>query len=139
MKRFSALLPILIPLCLLLLAVSLLAAAEPAAAVAWESERAACARLAPRYDAAVEVRLSDGCRVDLLTDSQAIEVDWAKKWAESIGQALYYSIGTDREPAVILLTRGPRDQRYVRRCQAVCDRVRITLYTEPARRVPKQT
>jgi len=30
-------------------------------------------------------------RIDCLTDQYAIEVDFASKWAEAIGQALYYS------------------------------------------------
>lgn len=100
----------------------------------WESELQACERLAEKYQAAREVRLSDGCRVDLLSDTEAIEVDWAKKWAESIGQSLYYSIATDRPAGVILLTRSERDDRYVRRCRAVCDRVGIALHLEPAKK-----
>ena len=30
----------------------------------------------------IEYRLEDTTRVDCLTDDYAIEVDWAKKWAE---------------------------------------------------------
>lgn len=36
-----------------------------------------------------EVVLNDKSRVDIVTDSFAIEVDFAEKWAESIGQTLY--------------------------------------------------
>ena len=36
-----------------------------------------------------EFVLSDKTRIDCLTDEYAIEYDYAKKWAESIGQALY--------------------------------------------------
>lgn len=99
----------------------------------WESELQACERLAEKYQAAREVRLSDGCRVDLLSDTEAIEVDWAKKWAESIGQSLYYAIATERSAGIILLTRTATDSRYVDRCRMVCDEVHIALYVEPAR------
>ena len=38
-----------------------------------------------------EYKLPDYTRVDCLTDTHAIEFDFANKWAESIGQALHYA------------------------------------------------
>ena len=35
-----------------------------------------------------EVTMPDGTRCDILTDTHAIEVDFADKWAEAIGQVL---------------------------------------------------
>ncbi len=66
----------------------------------------------------VEYRLPDKTRVDCLTNDYAIEVDWAKKWAEGIGQALYYAHVTKREPAVALIV-GEKDERYLKRLNAV--------------------
>lgn len=64
--------------------------------------------------------LFDGTRADLLTPNYAIEVDWAYKWAEGIGQSLHYSLQTDRPPAVILLMRDKtREARFVQRCKTV--------------------
>jgi hypothetical protein len=97
----------------------------------WETTIARA--LAAKYGAQVEVRLPDGTRVDLLTDEEAIEVDWAKKWAEAIGQALYYADATKRRPAVILLLTAPTDQRYVDRCQRIAKRYGIRVYTEPVK------
>lgn len=51
----------------------------------------------------LEHRLSSGGRVDCLDSEYAIEVDYADKWAEAIGQSLYYAASTQRKPAVILL------------------------------------
>ena len=48
----------------------------------------------------IEYRLKDRTRVDCLTDDYAIEVDFAKKWAESVGQSLFYAQMTKRDPAV---------------------------------------
>lgn len=89
-------------------------------------------RLAPKYDAKVEVRLWDNTRVDLLSDTYAIEVDWAadSKWAEAIGQALYYAELTHRKPAVLLLKRKDTD-RFVYRAQTVCARLGIPCFVEP--------
>jgi len=108
----------------------LLLAATPANEVEW------CRHLAPKYGAEVEVRLDDGTRCDLVTETEAIECDWAKngKWAEAIGQSLYYAIELEKKPAIILLVKDPkRDQRYVDRCRKVCDRYGIRLYVERTR------
>ena len=40
--------------------------------------------------------LPDRTRVDCLTSEHAIEFDWGNKWAESIGQSLYYSLQTGK-------------------------------------------
>ena len=63
-----------------------------------------------------EYRLSDNCRVDCLTNTHAIEFDFAEKWAESIGQALYYGLQTNKTPGVVLIIEDPeKDIKYVRR------------------------
>ncbi|MCD4667316.1 MAG: hypothetical protein K8R44_01770, partial [Sulfurimonas sp.] len=48
----------------------------------------------------MEYILQDRTRVDCLTDEYAIEVDFAKKWAEGIGQSLHYAHMTGKKPAV---------------------------------------
>lgn len=61
-----------------------------------------------------EYVLPDGARVDCLTDTLAVEFDWAKKWAEGYGQAKYYATVTGRRGMVVLIV-GPNDGRYLRR------------------------
>ncbi len=51
----------------------------------------------------------DNVRVDILTRDEAIEVDFAQKWAESIGQALYYAVLTKRRPAVMIIVEQAKD------------------------------
>ncbi|THH36412.1 hypothetical protein [Neolewinella litorea] len=58
-----------------------------------------------------EVSVTSG-RVDILTDVHAIEVDWAPKWKESIGQALWYGLQTNRRAGIILILRDPGDRKY---------------------------
>lgn len=67
----------------------------------------------------VEYRLPDKTRVDCLTEEYAIEFDWAKKWAESIGQSLYYAKMTGKKPAVAIIVKSPKDDRYIERIEAV--------------------
>lgn len=63
----------------------------------------------------IEYVLNDKTRIDCLTESYAIEFDWAKKWAESVGQSLYYANMTGKLPAVAIILKSKRDERYIRR------------------------
>lgn len=56
----------------------------------------------------------DGGRVDLLTDEYAIEIEFANKWKQSIGQALWYGLQTNKTPGIILIKReGHNDNKYI--------------------------
>jgi len=63
-----------------------------------------------------EVVLPDKTRVDCLTATHAIEYDFADKWAEAMGQALYYGCKTGKKPGVYLILEDPKNEwRYVQR------------------------
>ena len=47
-------------------------------------------------------RVTSG-RVDILTETHAIEVERAHKWKQSIGQALWYGLQTSKEPGIIII------------------------------------
>ncbi len=86
--------------------------------------------IAKRIGGEREVTLWDGSRADIVTDELAIEVDWAPKWQQAIGQALYYGIMTGKRPAIYLLVRDQRKElKYVLRCQVVCAKYDIELRT----------
>ena len=55
----------------------------------------------------IEYILPDKTRVDCLTEKYAIEVDFASKWAESIGQSLHYAAMTGKEPGIIIIMENP--------------------------------
>ena len=74
-----------------------------------------------------EFRLWDMTRVDCLTNDYAIEFDFAKKWAESVGQSLYYSEMTHKKPAVVLILTNWTDMRYVKRVERVNKDIQIFL------------
>ncbi len=76
----------------------------------------------------MEYRLPDKTRVDCLTDEYAIEVDFAKKWAESIGQSLYYGLSTGKKPAVGLIIRNKKDRKYLRRLMKVAGHHDIVVF-----------
>lgn len=72
-----------------------------------------------------EDELSDRTRVDCLTDDYAIEFDYAKKWAESIGQSLYYAKMTGKKPAVAIIIKKTSDKRYIERIKKVDKNIKI--------------
>ncbi len=74
-----------------------------------------------------EVVLWDLTRVDCLAKDYAIEFDFAKKWAESVGQALYYSKMTGKAPAVVLILTNAADYRYVKRVERLDKGIKIFL------------
>jgi len=63
----------------------------------------------------VEHVLSDRTRVDCLTENHAIEYDWGKKWAEAIGQSLYYSAMTGKKAGIVLIVNPRTKERYLKR------------------------
>lgn len=86
--------------------------------------------LADRYKCESEVVMPDGSRADLITETHAIEVEWALKWKESISQATLYSIWTSKKPAVILLMgkdSADAEKLAVLRCGLVCERLGVKL------------
>lgn len=72
----------------------------------------------------MEYKLNDNTRVDCLLPTMAVEVDFAPKWAECIGQALYYGQRTNRTPACVLIMENPeKDLKYLKR-------LRYTVYNK---------
>jgi hypothetical protein len=75
-----------------------------------------------------EYRLDDAARVDCLTDHHAIEFDFAPKWAESIGQALYYGIKTGKKPGVVLIIEGKGKEPFILRLRTVAEKYGIAVW-----------
>ena len=74
-----------------------------------------------------EVILWDMTRVDCMTKDYAIEFDFAKKWAEALGQSLYYSKLTGKSPAIVLILTSPTDYRYVKRIERLDNGIKVFL------------
>ena len=66
-------------------------------------------------------------RVDCLTKDYAIEFDFANKWAESVGQSLYYAHMTKKKPAVVLIMSKLTDMKYVKRVERLDKDIQIFL------------
>ena len=76
-----------------------------------------------------EVILPDKARVDCVTKTHAVEFDFAKKWAESIGQSLYYGDQLHKKAGIVLISEnGQSDEKYIKRVRAVANYHNIDLW-----------
>ncbi len=76
--------------------------------------------IAAKWGAVTEFAVTSG-RVDILTDTHAVEVEFAAKWKNSIGQALWYGLQTNREPGIILILKDRSDFKYLQQLQSAID------------------
>jgi hypothetical protein len=84
-------------------------------------------KICTQMNGIMEYRLFDNTRVDCLTSKYAIEVDWSKKWAEAVGQSLYYANITQKTPAIALIV-GKYDKRYLKRLRVLTKKYNIKLF-----------
>jgi len=76
-----------------------------------------------------EVILEDRTRVDIVTDTHVIEVDFAEKWAESIGQALHYEgMLNNKQAGVLLVLDLDREERFLDRLVGVAAKHGIDVW-----------
>jgi len=74
----------------------------------------------------IEYRLPDATRVDCLTETHAYEFDFCNKWAESVGQALYYADLTEKKPGIVLICDAD-EQRFYYRAMVACPECRVEI------------
>lgn len=92
------------------------------------NERHYQTQLCNKLDGEMEYVLKDRTRVDCLTDEYAIEVDFAKKWAEGIGQSLHYAHMTGKKPAIGFIMNDDKDQRYFKRLNTLAEKYQIKIF-----------
>lgn len=74
-----------------------------------------------------EYVLPDKTRIDCLTDTHACEFDWAKKWYEGFGQALWYAHNTGKKPCLVLILKSDKDYKYFNRAKILSDKYDVKL------------
>jgi len=80
-------------------------------------------------DGETEVRMVDKTRVDCLTDTHAIEWDWAhRKWYEGVGQALHYGNLTGKKPGIaLIIEKEERDLIEVEKLMSVIKKYELPI------------
>jgi hypothetical protein len=62
-----------------------------------------------------EVTTPGGARCGILTDTHAIEADFADKWAEAVGQSLNYVTQKGKNAGIVLLLKDRGDEKHLER------------------------
>ena len=75
----------------------------------------------------IEYRLKDGQRIDCLTDQYSIEVEFARKWPEAIGQSLNYSMLTGKKAGIVLILKTVEEQTHWQRLLAVIKHYKLPI------------
>jgi hypothetical protein len=112
-KQFSFVPTVLLPLHIIVTLITLFLASNFAQAKStkWREADFVDAHCAGE----IEYVLADKTRVDCLTDTHAIEYDFGKKWAESLGQALFYSAMTGKKAGIVLIVNPKSKKRFLTR------------------------
>lgn len=77
------------------------------------------AKWCPDNNGTMKVVLPDKTRPDCVTDTVAIEFDFAEKWYEAVGQSLHYGKMTGKKAGIVLIVEKESDLVYVDRFKAV--------------------
>lgn len=83
----------------------------------------------------LEQRVQNG-RVDIVNETYAVEVEFARNWKHSIGQALWYGMQTNRQPGIVLIMQKIEERKYGIMLQsalnyaAIGDRIKVWFYPE---------
>lgn len=65
------------------------------------------------HEGVMEFMLPDRSRCDCLTETHAVEVDFAAKWKEAVGQSLHYAGLTKKAPGIVLILKSEKDEKYL--------------------------
>lgn len=65
----------------------------------------------------LEAVLDSGERVDCLTNTHAIEFDFATKYKQGLGQALSYSAQTGKKAGIVLILLNDEHRKYIKRLE----------------------
>ena len=82
---------------------------------------------AKKYNGQTEVTMPDGTRCDIVTETHAIEVDFADKWAEAIGQSLNYSFQLNKKAGILLILEESDDERHLIRVECIIKHFKLTI------------
>lgn len=113
--------------CLLAVAFVLLAFACSLNAARLNSEAYYQKVAAKKYNAEMEVSMPDGTRCDLVTKAHAIEVDFADKWGEAIGQSLNYAFQTNKRAGILLILEKKTDEKHLIRVQSIIEHFKLPI------------
>jgi hypothetical protein len=78
---------------------------------------------------ATEVRMADGSSADCITSTHVVQFQFAQKWSEAIGSALYYSSQTGKKAGIVIIIKEDHDLEYWKRLNATIEYFKLPIRT----------
>ena len=82
---------------------------------------------AKKYGGETEVTMPDGTRSDIVTEKHAIEVDFADKWAQAIGQSLNYAFQSNKRAGILLILESKDDEKHLIRVNSIIEHYKLPI------------
>jgi hypothetical protein len=79
------------------------------------------------HNGELEVTMKDGTRCDCVTETHAVEVDFADNWYAAVGQSTHYSIQTGKPAGIVLILESPDDKRHLDRLINLVDKSALSI------------
>jgi hypothetical protein len=76
---------------------------------------------------ATDVRMADGSSADCITSTHVVQFQFAQKWAEAIGTALYYSSQTGKKAGIVIIIKEDHDLEYWKRLNATIEHFKLPI------------
>jgi len=81
------------------------------------------------HNGATGVKMPDGTSAACITSSHVVEFEFAPKWAEAIGRALYYSFETGKKAGIVLVIDDQKNLEHWRRLNATIQHFKLPIDT----------
>ena len=79
------------------------------------------------HNGELEVTMKDGTRCDCVTETHAIEFDFADNWYTAVGQSTHYSIQTGKQAGIVLILESPDDKKHWNRLINLVDNSALSI------------
>jgi len=79
------------------------------------------------HNGRMEVVMPDKSRCDCVTATHAVEVEFANKWQEAVGQSLHYSAQAWLKAGIVLIIESERDWEYYLQLMNTTEHFRLKI------------
>jgi hypothetical protein len=81
------------------------------------------------HSGARDIKTADGTNADCVTSTHVVEFQFAPKWSEAIGRALYYSFETGKKAGIVLIIKDEKGLDDWNRLNLVIERFKLPIDT----------
>jgi hypothetical protein len=76
---------------------------------------------------AMDVRMADGGTADCIASTHVAMLQFAPKWGEAIGPALYYSLLTGKKAGIVLIIKEQSDLEHWKRLNTTIEHFQLPI------------